>query len=333
MTISFPCSRLLVPILVALAIVAAGTRAASAQTDSADTVLISNSVAKVTRAEYDAELQKLPIDIRAGFANSARRVNDLLVRMLTQKSLAAQAKAAKIDASPEASRRMQLEIDRLLSQMLIESVEAKAGAEFDANRTKYEARARELYVVDRSSFAIPERVNATHILFDTKKRSSDEAKKLAQDTRAKIAAGADIGKLAKELSDDSSAQNNGAIGWFTKSEMDPAFGEAAFALKNTGDVSEPVLSQFGWHIIRLDGRRPATVSTFDEARETILAGLKKRYIDEKREETLAAIRRDPKTQVNREAVNALTPRVDVEAAKRALGMTPGSAAPATTPPK
>jgi hypothetical protein len=51
--------------------------------------------------------------------------------------------------------------------------------------------------------------------------------------------------------------------------------------------------------------------------------LKKRYVDEKRDETLAAIRRDPKTQVNREAVDALTPRVDVDAAKRALGMTPG----------
>jgi peptidyl-prolyl cis-trans isomerase C len=333
MTISFSCTRLLVSMLFALAIATAGSGVASAQTASADTVLISNSFATITRAEYDAELLKLPIDIRAGFANSARRVNDLLVRMLTQKSLAAQAKAAKFDASPEASRRVQLEVDRLLAQIFIESVEAKAGAEFDANRTKYEARARELYVVDRNSFITPEQVEATHILFDTKKRSADEAKKLAQETRAKIAAGADMGKLAKELSDDASAQNNGALGWFTKKDMDPAFGEAAFALKKTGDVSEPVLSQFGWHIIRLDGRRPAAVRTFDESRETILAELKKRYVDEKREEALVAIRRDPKTQVNREAVDALTPRVDVEAARRALGMPPGGAGSATAAPK
>lgn len=319
--------------LVALAIATAGSGVASAQTAPADTVLISNSVAAITRAEYDAELQKLPIDLRAGFANNPRRVNDLLARMLMQKSLAAQARAAKLDASPEASRRMQLEIDRLLAQMLIESVETKAGAEFDANRAKYEARARELYAVDRKSFETPEQVSATHILFDTKKRSSDDAKKLAQDTRAKIAAGADMGKLAKELSDDSSAQNNGAIGWFAKKDMDPAFGEAAFALKNTGDVSEPVLSEFGWHIIRLDGKRPAAVSTFDEARETIIAGLKKRYIDEKREETIVAIRRDPKTQLNRDAVDALTPRVDIDAAMRALGMKPGGAVPAPAAPK
>lgn len=333
MTIFLSIARLLLSMLVASAITAAGAGVVSAQTASADTVLISNSLASVSLAEYDAELLKLPIDVRAGFANNARRVTDLLARMLMQKSLAAQARAAKLDASPEASRRMQLEIDRLLAQMLIESVEAKAGTEFDANRTKYEARARELYTVDRNSFTTPEQVSATHILFDIKKRGPDEAKKLAQETRAKIAEGADMGKLAKELSDDASAQNNGTLGWFAMRDMDPAFGEVAFALKNTGDVSEPVLSQFGWHIIRLDGRRPATVRTFDEARETIMAGLRKRYVDEKRDEAVATIRRDPKTQVNKDAVDALTPRVDVEAAKRALGMTPGGAAPAPAVPK
>jgi peptidyl-prolyl cis-trans isomerase C len=307
-----------------LASVVAAASHAIAQPVSGDVVLVSNSLATITRAEYDAELMKLPIDLRAGFANSARRVNDLLLRMLVQKSLAAQAKAAKLDASPEVKLRLQLETDRLLAQTMVENVEAKAAAEFEANRAKYEARAQELYKVDRNSFATPEQASATHILFDTKKRSADEAKKLAQDARAKIVAGADMDKLAKEVSEDPSAANNGgSLGWFAKKEMDPAFGEAAFALKNPGDLSEPVLSQFGWHIIRLDGKRAGTVKTYDEARETVMLDLKKRYVDEKRDETLAAIRRDPKTQVNREAVDALTPRVDVDAAKRALGMTPG----------
>ncbi len=107
---------------------------------------MSNSFASVTRAEYDAELLKLPIDLRAGFANSPRRVNDLLVRMLVQKSLAAQARAAKIDAKPDAALRIRLEVDRLLSQMMIESIEANAETEFDANRARYEARAREDFI-------------------------------------------------------------------------------------------------------------------------------------------------------------------------------------------
>jgi peptidyl-prolyl cis-trans isomerase C len=325
---------LLRPSLLALMIALVPFRIASAQSAAVETVLISNSVASVTRSDYDIELLKLPPDLRVGFANNAKRVNDLLVRMLTLKSLAAQAKAAKLDASPEASRRMQIEIDRLLSQIMMENVEAAATAEFEANRTKYEARARELYLVDRASFATPAQVSATHILYDTKKHTSEEAKKLAQDARARIAAGADMGKLASEASEDPSAKsNNGTLGWFTQKEMDPAFGEAAFALRNTGDLSEPVLSQFGWHVIRLDGKRPAAVRPYEEARDEILAQLRKRYVDEKKDEVLAVIRRDPKTQVNRDAVDALTPRIDSATVKRAIEAAPSGVPPAAGTPR
>jgi hypothetical protein len=72
------------------------------------------------------------------------------------------------------------------------------------------------------------------------------------------------------------------------------------------------------------------VPAFEQVRDSILADLKKKYVDDKREAAILAIRRDPKTDVNREAVDALTPRVDMEAARRALGMTP-SGAP-TSPP-
>ncbi|MEP7328117.1 MAG: peptidylprolyl isomerase [Betaproteobacteria bacterium] len=298
-----------------------------------NTVLIANSVAKVTQAEYDVELQRLPFDVRAGFANNPRRVNELLVRMLMQKSLAARARGDKLDAVPENVLRIQMEAERLLGQIYMEKIEADAGAEFDAAKSRYEARAREMYLVDKARFERPEQLMATHILFDTKKRSAEDAKALASATRARIVAGADMGALAKELSDDPSAQtNNGKLDWFSRKEMDAKFADAVFALQKPGDLSQPVLSQFGWHVIRLDARRPAEVAPFEQARDTLMGELRKKFIDERREETIAAVRRDPQTQVNRDAVNALTPRVDVEAAKRALGMTPGvTPAPAAAP--
>jgi parvulin-like peptidyl-prolyl isomerase len=173
----------------------------------------------------------------------------------------------------------------------------------------------------------------THILFDTKKRDSDAARKLALDTRAKIEAGADMGQLAREVSDDPSAQRNfGKIDWFSRGQMDPAFSDAAFALKS-GQVSEPVLSQFGWHVIRLDNRRAATTPSYEQVRETILADIRKRYVDEKREAVLTAIRRDPKTEVNRAAVDSLVIRVDPEAARRAVEMLPGNAPAPAAPAK
>jgi peptidyl-prolyl cis-trans isomerase C len=323
-----PMSLCLLLLRLAAAACIALAGAASAQTGADDTVLISNSLAKVTRAEYDAELLRLPADMRAGFPNNPRRVNDLLARMLVQKSLAAQARAAKLDASPEAALRVRLEVDRLLAQVMVENVEAAASAEFDANPARNEARAKELYTVERARFAVPDQASATHVLFDVKKRGADEAKRLAQEARAKILAGSDIGKLAYEQSDDPSAKrNNGSLGWFAKKDMDPAFADAAFALKNPGDVSEPVLSEFGWHVIRLDGKRPASVKPYDEVRETIVAELRKRYVDDRRDEAVNAIRRDPGTRINREAVGALTPRVDLDAAARAVDAPAAGAAP------
>ncbi len=306
--------------IAALLPTAAGAQAADA------TVLMANSFAKVTRADYDAELLKLPVDRRAGFADNPRRVNDLLTRMLVQKSLAAQARAANLDAAPDTQRRLQLEVDRFLAQVMVDNVETKAAAEFDAGQAKYEARARELYALDRSRFELPEQFTATHILFDLKKQNAETAQKLAQDTRAKIAAGGDMGKLAKELSDDPSASvNSGKLDWFATKEMDAAFGAAVASLRNPGELSAPVLSQFGWHVIRLDGRRPPGVQPYEQARVILLGELKKRHIDDRREEAIAAVRRDPKTDVNRAAVDALTPKIDIEAAKRALGLSPGAA--------
>ncbi|MFO1311896.1 MAG: peptidylprolyl isomerase [Burkholderiales bacterium] len=301
-------------------------------TQSPDTVLVSNSLAKVTRADYDAELLKLPPDLREGFANNPRRVNELLQRMLVQKSLAAEARNAGLEKRPDVKARLDLEVEKFLSTVQIEAIDAAATAEFNANLAKYETRARELYMVDKAAFTTPAQVSATHILFDSRKRGSEAARQLAVETRAKIAAGADMGKLAREISDDpSSSQNQGALGWFSQKDMDPAFATAAFALVNVGDLSEPVQSQFGWHIIRLDGKRPGALKPYPEARDQILAELRKRAIEERREAAVNAIRRDPQASINREAVGALTPQIDPEVVRRAQEAAVSVTAPQPAP--
>ncbi len=315
-------------VLTAMAITTMAANVVAQSAAGADAVLVSNAHAKVTRAEYDAELLKLPADLRPGFANNPRRVNDLLLRMLMQQSLAAQAKSAGLDVRPVNAIRVQLEVDRVLAQLFVEDIERQAAAQFDAEQARYEARARELYIVDRAKYELPETITATHILFDTKSRDSAAARALAADARARIAAGADMGMLALEQSDDPSAKNNkGVLDWFARPQMDPAFADAAFALKTPGELSQPVHSQFGWHVIRLDGRRPATMPDYDKVRETILADIKKKYIDERREQAIAAVRGDPKTEFNREAVDALVIRVDAAGTARALTQPPPATAP------
>jgi peptidyl-prolyl cis-trans isomerase C len=288
-----------------------------AQPAAPDPVLAEIGPVKLYKSEYETELLKLPADIRPGFANSPKRVSELLNRLLVQKALAEQAREHKLAESAEYAVRYRLEVDRVLAQLRVADVEERAGREFDARRTQFEARARELYLADRKKYQLPEQVAASHILFDLRKHSKEEAQKLATDTRAKIVAGADFNQLATDLSDDPSAAGNaGRLGFFSRTEMDAAFADAAFALEKPGDISQPVLSQFGWHLIKLEQRRPARVRSFDEVGAQVIAEERKKYVDAQREAVMGAIRSDPALKVNQDAVDALVIRVDPEVDKQ-----------------
>ena len=317
-----PAGPLLYVLVLAGALLLGGTAHAQRAPDM-DEVLLENRWAKVTRGDYEAELLRLPADIRGGFAVSAKRVNDLLVRLLVTKSLAVQARATDVYKDAEAQRRRALEIDRVDAGVMVAKIEDDAGKTFDARKAQFETRARELYLATRDRYRIADQVAASHILFDTKGRSKEDALKLAQDARAKVVAGADFNTLAKQLSDDPSAQQNGGhIDYFERKQMDPAFSDAAFALKNVGDLSEPVLSSFGYHLIRLDGRRTGRVKSFDEVKGAILAEERVKFVGEQRDEAFAAIRDDPFSKVNQSAVDTLVIKVDPERAKAPVEAAP-----------
>jgi len=280
--------------------------ACGAETRADDPVVAQNSSIKITRAEFEAELQRIPAEMRSELIASNKRVGDLLRQMLLRKTLAGQAKREKLDADPVNAARVSNEADRVLAQLRITQIDEAASAEFEAKHASQVARARELYLADRDRYRAPEEISASHILFDTKKHSNDEARKLAADARARVLAGADFNVVAKEISEDPSAeQNSGRLGWFTRERMDAAFSRAAFALKQPGDVSEPVQSAFGWHVIRLDDRRAARVRPFEEVQDEILASLKKTYVEQKREALLGPIRSDPQNAINDAEVKSL----------------------------
>ena len=130
-----------------------------------------------------------------------------------------------------------------------------------------DAEVQKAYQDRLAQFSAPAQVKARHILFTA---SSDaqyaEALKKAQDLRAKLVKGLDFAKAAEEFSQDPSAKGRGGdLGWFDASKMVKEFSDAAFKLK-VGEVSEPVKTQFGYHLIQVEETKPAAVKSFDEVK-------------------------------------------------------------------
>ena len=137
---------------------------------------------------------------------------------------------------------------------------------------------------NKETFATAAQVEASHILVD------DEA--TAKEVAAKLADGGDFAELAKEYSTDTaSAENGGVLGYFGAGEMAEAFEKAAFAMK-VGEISEPVKTDYGYHIIKVTGKKDAKEANLEdstaEIKETLkqegLSGAYTEWLEEKKKE-------------------------------------------------
>lgn len=187
---------------------------------------------------------------------------------------------------------------------------------WEAALPNLDALAKERYETNKSAFERPEAIRVAHILI--KKNPVDGADDAAQDAAAKakaekllaeIKAGADFATLAKANSGDSrSAVNGGVIDeWASKGQFVGPFEEAAFALK-PGEVSGPVKTQFGYHIIKLLDRRPAGIAPFDDVKASIKAKIKQEMLVQKKAEFLKQFKGTEDVVINDETLKALLTR-------------------------
>jgi peptidyl-prolyl cis-trans isomerase C len=304
-------TRLRIFTTVLLWLSAAGALAAQSE---ADPVIAESARARLTLADYDAELAKLPAASRDEFALSQTRLRQYLDNLYIVRALAADARAEGLDKDPVLSRQIAMAVDKLLAQAQVDRIEVAAAAAFDKSEEKYAARAREIYDVNRSRYAVAERVKAAHILLMFKDGNKDAARAKAEAIRARLAAGADFGKVAREASDDpTAAMNGGELGWFDAKQMDPAFAAAAFAMTTKGEISAPVLSSFGYHLILLEDKRPAGFRSFDEVKPELMADLKSKALADAKAESTRRIFSDPTLKVDAELID----RLNVEAVDKA----------------
>ncbi|MBW2005773.1 MAG: SurA N-terminal domain-containing protein [Deltaproteobacteria bacterium] len=133
------------------------------------------------------------------------------------------------------------------------------------------------YELNQESFKNPKQIKARHILLklspDASESEETKTKEKALSLLKRLKDGEDFAALAKKYSQGPTASKGGDLGYFTQGKMVKPFEELAFSLKK-GEIGGPIKTRFGWHIIRIDDIKDATVKTFSEVRNQIVTTLK-----------------------------------------------------------
>jgi peptidyl-prolyl cis-trans isomerase C len=216
-------------------------------------------IAKVNdKAITEGDLKLAEQEIGPDLPNvPAATKRQLLVEYMIENVMFAEAaEGQKLDKTPDFEARLQYMRRRVLRDIYYET--AIRGAVPDAEAKKF-------YDEQVGKLPKEEEVSARHILVDKKE--------LADEIYKKIKANGDFAALAKEHSKDpGSKDNGGSLGFFGKGQMVPVFEETAFKLAKD-EVSAPVQSQFGWHIIKLDEKRTRQAPPFDSLKDRIVQSL------------------------------------------------------------
>ena len=211
-------------------------------------------LAKVNGAEIrqsDVALAEEELGPSLAQMDPATKEENVLAFLIDMKIVAKAAEDKKVADNDDFKKRMAFTRNRLLMDSLLAS-EGKAATTDDAMKKVYEDASKQI--------SGEQEVHARHILVETE----DEAKAV----KAELDKGADFAELAKKKSKDPGASDGGDLGFFTKDQMVPEFSEAAFKLE-PGKVSDPVKSQFGWHIIKVEEKRQRKAPDFDQVKGQI----------------------------------------------------------------
>jgi peptidyl-prolyl cis-trans isomerase C len=147
-----------------------------------------------------------------------------------------------------------------------------------------EEQVKAAYDAEAAKVAQTERVRARHILLGSEKEAKEILERLAKDEKFE--------DLAKKYSLDGSKDYGGDLGYFTVPEMVPEFSKAAFALK-AGEISKPIKTDFGWHIIRLEDRKMGAAQPFDQVKSAIRNVLLRKKV----QETMDSLRASSKIEI------------------------------------
>jgi len=254
--------RLSTVLAVGFAAFIAATAVAPAQAPASDPVIAKVNGVEIRQSDLNLAEEDIGRDMPA---NDEAGKRDYLVNYLTDLLLIAKAaEAKKIPDSAEFKQRLAFVRNKALMETVL-------GQESKAAVT--EPALRKIYDDATKTMGGQQEVHARHILFRVNDPNDQAASKAAEDkvknTIERVKKGEDFGALAKALTEDPSGkQDGGDLGYFTRDQMVPEFSEVAFGLEK-GQVSGPVKTQFGWHVLKVEDKRTRTPPPFDQVRGEI----------------------------------------------------------------
>lgn len=252
----------------------------------------------VTLDDLNAELLRMTEASRQKVLSNPETIQQVATNLLVRRVLAFEAQRDGLAKLPLVAAALNIASDRALSDARL----AKLDEQNSPSDAALEAYARNAYQASGARFEKPAQTRARHILIDNK---GPESLAKANELLAQLRAGASFEDLAKANSTDAgSAARGGDLGFFGAGQMVRPFEDAVNTLNKPGDLSAPVESQFGYHIIRLEERREQSRQPYEAVRTVLMNEARIPLTNEARIAKITSINKE--VSFDKDAIEALS---------------------------
>lgn len=275
--------KIYVQFLLSLLLMIAALQTATAQGDSerteanpSDTVFASQGGVELTLAELYAAFSSIPVELRLRYIRDGERVDNLVKSILRNKLIAADADSAGFSQDTLVALRMKMAADKELAEAWVLNLME------NAPEGDYEAIANEYYIAHPEDFNSQEMVDVSHLLVTFNDRTKEEALELVSNLRETLRSDPALfdAYILEYSEDPAKSANNGRYPTVQRGDMVKPFEDASFALNEAGEISEPVETVYGYHLIRLNRKIPPELVPFEQIKPQMMEQAKKEYLSD-----------------------------------------------------